>query len=154
MIEILEANSAQVPLVRELFLEYARSLDFNLCFQGFDQELESLPGKYAAPKGVMLLAFVSGELAGCVALQPIDEEICEMKRLYVRPGFQGRGVGKSLAVRLLLKAETIGYRKMRLDTVPSMKAAIKMYEGLGFFEIPPYRENPIKGALYLEKNLG
>jgi ribosomal protein S18 acetylase RimI-like enzyme len=151
VIKITEAGTDQVSLVRELFLEYAQSLDFKLCFQGFDKELAELPGKYAPPKGFMLLAYSGSELAGCVAMQPIDSEICEMKRLYVRPQFQGQGIGKSLVLRLIDKSKSAAYKKMRLDTVPSMKAALGLYGSLGFYKIPPYRENPIPGAEYLEK---
>jgi ribosomal protein S18 acetylase RimI-like enzyme len=153
LIEISEAGTNDLLLVKELFLEYAQSLDFDLCFQNFDEELNGLPGLYAAPAGCILLAHHNSELAGCVALKAIDKNISEMKRLYVRPKFQGLGIGKALTQEILKKAKDLGYAKIRLDTVPAMKTAITMYKSMGFYEIEPYRENPIAGALYLEKNL-
>ena len=140
--------------VRELFLEYAGSLGFSLCFQSFDQELAGLPGDYAPPQGRLLLAKYDGQLAGCVALHQIEDGIGEMKRLYVRPQARGKGLGRALADYLIAEARQIGYKKMRLDTVePVMKDAVAMYRRLGFREIPPYRENPIAGALYMELTL-
>jgi ribosomal protein S18 acetylase RimI-like enzyme len=136
---------------RELFLEYADSLGFSLCFQSFDQELAELPGDYAPPKGRLLLARYAGELAGCVALHPLEENVAEMKRLYVRPQYRGKRVGFALVQQLLAQARGAGYGSLRLDTVePRMKEAVKMYRRLGFREIAPYRANPIAGALYME----
>jgi putative acetyltransferase len=154
----LQTGSAESPeqiaAVRELFLEYAQSLGFNLCFQNFDQELANLPGDYVPPEGALLLATVDGQLAGCIALHKVDAEICEMKRLYVRPIFRRKGFGRELAERIISEARHIGYKKLRLDTVePRMKAAVAMYRQLGFREIPPYRPNPIEGALYMELKL-
>jgi ribosomal protein S18 acetylase RimI-like enzyme len=144
----------QIAQARELFLEYANSLGFSLCFQNFDHELANLPGDYAAPDGSLLLATLNGEAAGCVALHRIDGAICEMKRLYVRPQFRGQGLGRELAVRVIAEARQIGYKYLRLDTVePVMKTAVEMYRQLGFREIPPYRPNPIPGALYMELQL-
>jgi len=153
--EICQAESvSQIAFARELFLEYAQSLGFSLCFQGFDRELAGLPGDYAPPKGRLLLLMVANDVAGCVALHKIDDEICEMKRLYVRPQFRGQGVGKVLAVRVIAEARQIGYAKLRLDTVePVMRTAVAMYRNLGFREIAPYRANPIEGALYMELEL-
>jgi GNAT superfamily N-acetyltransferase len=138
-------------VVRELFLEYARSLDFSLCFQSFDQELAGLPGDYAPPRGRLLLAELEGKPAGCVALHAIDAELAEMKRLYVRPEFRGKRVGMRLVEAIISEAHKVGYRRMRLDTVePVMKAAVAMYRRFGFREIPAYRENPMQGTLYME----
>jgi len=150
---------AQIAQARELFLEYAKSLGFSLCFQNFDNELAGLPGDYAPPGGRLLLAGYEGQLAGCVALHKLalqedDDEICEMKRLYLRPHFRGKGLGRALADRIIAEARGIGYRRMRLDTVePMMKDAVAMYRKIGFKEIAPYRPNPIAGALYMELQL-
>jgi putative acetyltransferase len=144
----------QIAVVRELFLEYAQSLGFSLCFQNFDQELANLPGDYAPPEGCLLLAMQDGQPAGCVALHKLDDEYCEMKRLYVRSQFRGHGLGLTLAERVIADARQIGYKYLRLDTVePVMRAAVAMYRRLGFREIAPYRPNPIEGALYMELQL-
>src|SRR5436305_8277648 len=144
----------QIAGVSELFLEYAQSLGFSLCFQKFDQELANLPGDYAPPEGCLLLAMQDGQPAGCVALHKLDGENCEMKRLYVRPQFRGHGLGLALAERVIADARQIGYKYLRLDTVePVMRAAVAMYRRLGFREIAPYRPNPIEGALYMELQL-
>ena len=140
----------QLARVRELMTEYADSLDFDLSFQDFHRELESLPGQYAAPTGLILLATIGSQPAGCVALRQLGRGTCEMKRLYVRPGFRGKGIGKALALAILEEARLLGYSRMRLDTVPSMAEAIRLYRSLGFREIPPYRYNPIQGALFME----
>lgn len=153
--EFRQAESdKQIAKIRELFLEYAQSLGFSLCFQGFDDELAGLPGDYSTPEGRLLLAMCAGEAAGCVALHKNAPDICEMKRLYVRPKFRGKGLGKALAVSIIAEAKKIGYKRLRLDTVePVMKAAVAMYREIGFREITPYRENPIQGALYMELEL-
>lgn len=152
---ILRAESLpQIAQTRELFMEYATSLNFSLCFQNFDHELAALPGDYAPPDGRLLLGEFKGELAGCVALHRLDRETCEMKRLYLRPKFRGEGIGRALAERIIAEARTIGYKAMRLDTVePVMKNAVQLYRDLGFREIAPYRSNPIAGALYMELEL-
>jgi GNAT superfamily N-acetyltransferase len=137
--------------VRALFLEYAQSLGFSLCFQGFDQELARLPGDYAPPAGGLLLAAYQGEPAGCVALHCLEREICEMKRLYLRPQFRGQGMGRALAEAIIARARSLGYRHMRLDTVePVMRDAVALYRQLGFEEIGAYRPNPVVGAMYME----
>ena len=147
-------SPAQIAQARELFLEYAQSLGFSLCFQNFDQELAGLPGDYAPPSGRLLLAEWEGQVAGCVALRKLEDGICEMKRLYLRPGFRGKGLGRAVAEHLVAEARAIGYGRMRLDTVePVMKEAVAMYRRLGFREIPAYRKNPLEGALYMELTL-
>ena len=150
--ELTQASSDyQLATVRELFLEYANSLNFSLCFQSFDKELAGLPGDYAPPDGRLLLGAHSSQVAGCVALHKLEHEICEMKRLYVRPQFRGQGLGRVLAERVVADAKEIGYKRLRLDTVePVMRDAVALYRKLGFREIAPYRENPIDGALYME----
>jgi putative acetyltransferase len=147
-------SPTQIAQARELFLEYADSLGFSLCFQGFEQELAALPGDYAPPDGRLLIAEYRSALAGCVALHKLEAGICEMKRLYLRPQLRGRGVGRALAETVIAEARAIGYRKMRLDTVePVMPNAVALYRRLGFAEIEPYRANPIAGALYMELDL-
>jgi putative acetyltransferase len=148
------ASPAQIAQARELFLEYAQSLSFSLCFQNFEEELAGLPGDYAPPDGRLLLAMYEDQLAGCVALHKLEPGICEMKRLYLRPQFRGKRLGRALADRIIVEARQIGYQRMRLDTVePVMKDAVAMYRKIGFREIEPYRSNPIAGALYMELQL-
>ena len=151
----VQAETAeQIAKTRELFQEYAQSLGFSLCFQNFDQELAGLPGDYAPPQGRLLLADYEGQVCGCVALHNYGEGICEMKRLYLRPDFRGKGLGRSIADRVIQEARQIGYCRMRLDTVePVMKDAVAMYRKLGFKEIAPYRANPMPGTLYMELEL-
>jgi putative acetyltransferase len=148
---LVQAESpAQVAQARELFLEYAQSLGVNLCFQNFEQELAELPGQYAPPDGRLLLAEYEGHLAGCVALHKWEPGVCEMKRLYLRPSFRRKGLGRVLAEAIISEARNIGYQDMRLDTIePIMKDAVEMYRKLGFREIAPYRPNPIAGAMYM-----
>ncbi len=136
--------------IRRLFVEYAESLGIDLEFQGFDAELEGLPGRYAPPEGALILVLVEGRAAGCVALRRIEDGICEMKRLYVRQAYRGLGLGGALATRAIEEARARGYRLMRLDTLPSMQAAMGLYAALGFCPIEPYTYNPIEGARYLE----
>jgi putative acetyltransferase len=154
-LSIAQAESpTQIAQARELFVEYAQSLGFSLCFQNFDQELAGLPGDYSQPDGRLLLAEIERELAGCVALHKLDGDICEMKRLYLRPKFRGKGLGRVLAEKIINEARAIGYKRMRLDTVePVMKDAVAMYRRLGFREIAPYRANPMEGTLYMELEL-
>ena len=152
---VAQAKSpAEIAAVRELFLEYAQSLGFSLCFQSFDTELASLPGDYAPPAGRLLLAQHENQPAGCVALHKLEPGICEMKRLYLRLQFRGKGLGRALADQIIAEARQIGYERIRLDTVePVMKDAVAMYRKMGFREIAPYRLNPIAGALYMEMHL-
>lgn len=154
-VAVLQAvTPAQIAQARELFLEYAQSLGFSLCFQNFDQELSELPGDYSPPGGRLLLAESKGELAGCVALHRFDGHICEMKRLYLRPKFRGQGLGRILTEAVIAEARQIGYRSMQLDTVgPVMADAVAMYRKLGFREIAAYRANPMAGTLYFELTL-
>ena len=143
----------EVLMVRCLFEEYAASLGVDLCFQGFEKELAGLPGAYARPQGRLLLALQDDQTAGCVALRALDPGVCEMKRLYVRPDFRSHGIGKVLVDRIIQEARQAGYRHMRLDTLPSMAAALVLYRRLGFREIAPYYKNPVKGAVFLELQL-
>ena len=140
-------SAAQIEQARELFLEYARSLGFSLCFQNFDQELANLPGDYSPPHGRLLLAEFEGKLAGCVALHKLENEICEMKRLYLRPQFRGKGLGRALTTRIIAEARHVGYSRLRLDTVEStMQDAVAMYLKLGFRKIDPYCESRASGT--------
>ena len=157
-IELLQAESpAQIAAVHALFVEYARSLAVDLCFQNFEAELASLPGDYAPPGGALLLALVDGQAAGCVAVHALPDadhtNACEMKRLYVPPAFRRYGLGRLLAQRLMDLATQAGYSCMLLDTLDDMEAARGLYESLGFEEIPPYYFNPIAGAHYLKAEL-
>jgi len=152
LVEVCEGPNLDV--IRDLFLEYARSLDFNLCFQNFDEELRQLPGEYAPPAGRLVLCRVDGSPAGGIALKPLGHGICEMKRLFVRPEFRSRGLGLKLAEHIIKEARQIGYTAMRLDTIAGkMQRAIDLYHFLGFREIPAYYHNPIPDAVYLELEL-
>lgn len=139
--------------VRALFREYANSLAVDLSFQGFAEELSGLPGEYAAPHGTLLLGRVGGAAAGCVAVRRWEDGACEMKRLYVRDSFKGQGCGRILAEHALEWARRAGYERMRLDTLPSMAAAQRLYEDLGFRDVAPYRFNPVAGTRYMELRL-
>ena len=143
---IRTATVSDLDEIRAMLREYAAWLEVDLCFQNFERELAELPGEYAPPRGRLLIA----EGAGCVALRPIEEEVCEMKRLYVRPAFRGSGLGRRLVEKLIEDARTIGYRRMRLDTMPKMDSAQRMYASFGFRDIEAYRYNPEPGARFLE----
>lgn len=153
MVEYRTDLPEDLPAVRELFEEYGRSLGIDLSFQGFDEELASLPGKYAPPHGAVIVARCDGTPCGCVALRRIDERTSEMKRLYVRPGNRGLRIGAELVTRIIEAAKARGYETMRLDTLPSMGSAVSLYRSFGFQEIEPYIYNPIPGALFMEKSL-
>jgi ribosomal protein S18 acetylase RimI-like enzyme len=140
-------------IAKELFSEYARDLGFDLEFQDFEEEIADLPFHYGPPDGCILLAFYEGAPAGCVALRKLEEGICEMKRLYVKPEFRGKGLGKTLSTMILDEAACAGYELMRLDTLASMKEAMALYRNLGFYEIEAYRFNPFDNAVFLEKKL-
>jgi len=151
MLSILDASSGgALHQVKSLFEEYAASLGIALCFQGFAQELAALPGCYAPPRGRLLLGRWNQEVAGCVALRPLLNGICEMKRLYVRPDYRQHGVGRALAEQVIGEAALAGYSRMRLDSLPSMERAIQLYRRLGFRDVPPYGKNPLPGAVFLE----
>jgi ribosomal protein S18 acetylase RimI-like enzyme len=150
---VAEADTVDLPAVRELLLEYAAGVGVPLDFQGFDREVADLPGDYAPPRGALLVARVGAELAGCVALRPLGGDACEMKRLFVRPAARGLGLGERLALAIVAEARRLGYRRMRLDTLPAMDAAQSLYERLGFRDIPPYTDNPVAGTRFLELTL-
>lgn len=155
MIEIIQAEtSEEIAAARTLFREYEASLGFKLCFQNFDEEVENLPGKYAAPDGRLFLAFADGKLAGCIALRKLEEKICEMKRLFVREDFRGLKIGKFLIEKLIAEAREIGYEKMRLDTYPpKMTRAVEIYKFYGFYTIKPYYFNPYGETLFMEADI-
>jgi putative acetyltransferase len=150
---VTATQPSEVEQVRTLVLEYVDSLGVDLGFQGFAREMSGFPGEYTPPEGGLLLAMRGEEPAGCVGLRPLGPGVCEMKRLYVRPGYRGQGLGQQLARAVIAEARALGYAAMRLDTLPSMQAAIVMYRELGFQPIAPYYWNPVEGALFFELRL-
>ena len=151
---ILATSESDIKEARTLLQEYAAWLGISLCFQNFDRELAALPGEYAPPDGRLLLAFEDDEVAGCIALRKIRATTCEMKRLFLRPEFRGRGLGRVLVERIIEEARQIGYTQMCLDTLPGrMDQAIALYKSIGFKEIEPYYNNPVPGATFMELRL-
>jgi putative acetyltransferase len=154
-LQIFQANSdADIQQARALFEEYASGLGISLCFQNFDQELVNLPGDYAPPNGRLLVAMEDDQLAGCIALRKLEPGVCEMKRLFLRPAYRGKGLGRTLVEAIIDEALNVGYTHMRLDTLPGrMDKAIELYRSIGFVEIGPYCENPVDGAKFMELDL-
>ncbi|MDQ6621251.1 MAG: GNAT family N-acetyltransferase [Pseudomonadota bacterium] len=150
---MIEIEAAELPEhlahVRRLFREYADALGIDLCFQNFEAELAELPGRYAPPDGRLLLAWHGTRAIGCVALRPVDGPVCEMKRLYVDPSMRGRGLGRALAERICNEAREAGYRRICLDTLPSMSSAIELYSAMNFQPVTPYVFNPVRGVVFL-----
>ena len=155
MMNLLEAHTPEdLETVRTLFREYEQFLGVDLCFQGFAEELATLPGRYAPPRGRLLLAREGEQAAGCVALRPLEEEgACEMKRLFVRPAYRGQGLGRRLAVRIIREASALGYTVMRLDTLDTLERAMRIYAALGFQRCASYYANPLPGVVYWERAL-
>ncbi len=147
-------GESDIAVARRLFEDYAAWVGIDLSFQNFEEELKGLPGEYAPPRGALFLAWADARPAGCIAVRPIDDRDCEMKRLYVRDAFRGLSVGERLAREAIEWARAAGYERMLLDTLPSMRSAHRLYERLGFIEIPAYRFNPVEGARFLALSLG
>lgn len=142
-----------LDMIRRLIVEYAASLPVDVSHEGIDDEVEKLPGVYAPPRGTLLLAMAGDRPVGCAALRPLDAEVCELKRVYVRPEGRGQGIGRLLIVTLIGTARRIGYRRIRLDTIPDLKPALGLYRSLGFRFIAPYRAIPTERALFMELKL-
>jgi ribosomal protein S18 acetylase RimI-like enzyme len=153
-VHLRPANLDDLDTVVSLFREYAGGIGIDLGYQGFEDELESLPGAYAPPRGVLLLAELAGEPVGCVAVRPLHgTDFCEMKRLYVRDGARATGVGRSLAAMAVAEGARLGYAGMRLDTLSTMRTALSLYRSLGFEEIPAYYDTPVSGTVFMHKDL-
>ena len=152
---IFQANTQEdIGQARTLFEEYASGLGISLCFQNFDQELKNLPGDYAPPDGRLLLAAENDQLAGCIALRKLEPGVCEMKRLFIRPAYRAKGLGRFLVESVIDEARQLGYTRMRLDTLPGrMDPAIGLYQSIGFLEIDPYYENPVADAKFMQLEL-
>lgn len=151
---ILQAHtSSDIETVRALFREYERFLSVDLCFQGFEQELATLPGRYAPPRGRLLLAWEGEQATGCVALRPLEEGACEMKRLFVRPVYRGQGLGRMLAAWIINEASALGYAVIRLDTLDTLDRAMHLYTTLGFERCASYYANPLPGVVYWQRSL-
>lgn len=143
----------RLAIIRRLFREYQQDLGVDLCFQSFEEELAGLPGRYGPPGGAILLAHHRCHAAGCVALRDLGKGVCEMKRMFVRPRFRGLGLGRALAEAIVSEGRRLGYRTMKLDTVPKLQTALSIYRDLGFRKTAPYCHNPLQGAIYLAKRL-
>jgi putative acetyltransferase len=151
---ITSATENVLGEVRALFREYQTFLNVDLCFQGFEEELDSLPKPYEEPKGALVLAHWNGQLAGCAGIKPLEEEVCELKRLFVRPEFRGHGIGRALCQHMIEEAHKRGYQRMRLDTLERLDSAVNLYRQLGFVDIAPYYDNPLEErVIYMEKSL-
>lgn len=146
-------TKAEIEEVRKLFREYEVFLDVDLCFQGFEEELAGLPGKYSHPNGYLLIGLKEDRIVGCVALRKLDDSVCEMKRLFVRPEARGTGLGRRLAHEIILVAQELGYSLMRLDTLDKLTDAMNLYQTLGFHRTGPYYENPLRGVVFWELEL-
>jgi ribosomal protein S18 acetylase RimI-like enzyme len=154
MLKVIEAHAPEdLDRIRELFREYSKGLGIDLCFQNFEEELSTLPGKYTPPHGRLFLALDGNDAIGCVALRPLEGNVCEMKRLYVRPSARRGGLGRLLANKAILTAREIGYEQMRLDTLASMNEAIGLYRSLGFVDTGPYSHNPSPCAIFMQLHL-
>jgi ribosomal protein S18 acetylase RimI-like enzyme len=153
LINITYAKPDELAQVKSLFSAYASSIGIDLTFQDFDRELAALPGEYTPPSGCILLAKEETEVVGCVALRRVNGDVCEMKRLYVKPAFREKSIGRKLSESVIGEARARGYRIMKLDTLPSMREALRLYESLGFRKITPYRHNPVKGAVFMQLDL-
>lgn len=147
------ASAEQYEAARGIFRAYARSLDFDLQFQGFEAELEHIREQYGAPEGVLILAYNGNRAVGCIAVRKFAEGESELKRMFVLPEFRGHRLGETLLQQAIQAAKALGYRKLKLDTLPNMTSAIKLYEAHGFKKIAPYRFNPMQGAIYMEADL-
>ncbi len=147
------SNPDDFATCRTLFIEYRNELNVDLCFQSFTTELDNLPAIYAPPTGRLLIARVDGKLAGCVAVKKIDAKTCEMKRLYVKPGFRGKKAGIALVKRIIEVGRELGYASMRLDTLVTLERAVSIYKRVGFHSIPAYYNNPLPNVLFFEKAL-
>lgn len=152
-LSIIPAEEIHLPEIMVLFREYEAFLNVDLCFQGFEQELAALPGEYAPPMGALFIAFVNNQVAGCVALRPLGNSDCEMKRLFVRPDYRGLGLGRELARRIIEESREIGYKRMKLDTLDFLKGAIHIYKRLGFKQIGSYYDNPLETVSYWQLDL-
>jgi len=155
VVQIREAKTGSlISSARELIREYSASLGIDLGFEKFDEEMAEFPATYARPEGRILVAIEGGEAVGVVGLRRLSGKICELKRMYVQPGYRGRGIGRLLARRAIKEARDIGYDHLRLDTLSRLKEAVSLYYSLGLKEIGPYRVNPHKGVVYMELDLG